>query len=267
MKYDVIKIGFLDSNRLYFFDLNNLNLKKGDSVIVSTDKGEQFGTVMSNKIEIDEKKIIGTLKKVLRIASKEDIKKNNKNEEDAKKALIKAREIAKSLDLNMKIIGASFTFDRNQLMFNFTADDRIDFRDLAKRLAAIYKTRIELRQIGVRDKAKEVGGIGPCGRFLCCSLFLNDFESVSINMAKNQYISLKPDKINGVCGRLLCCLNYEDKQYTEMKVGFPKVSSKITVGDKEGKVISCDLFNKSFTIETSDKILYVIGLDEYESNK
>ena len=267
MKYNVVKVGFYDSNRLYFFDVGNLEISKNDSVIVSTDKGMQFGTVMSNIIEIDESKVIGNLKKIVRIANKEDIEINKKNISDSKKALTQARELSKKLSLDMKIIGASFTFDRNQLMFNFTADDRIDFRDLAKKLAAIYKTRIELHQIGVRDKSKEIGGIGPCGRFLCCCLFLNDFESVSINMAKNQYISLKPDKINGVCGRLLCCLNYEDKQYTEMKVGFPKVSSKVTVGDKEGKVISCDVFNRTFTIESSDKILYVIGLDEYEGSK
>ncbi len=267
MKYNVVKVGFYDSNRLYFFDSNNFDLNKNDEVIVLTDKGMQFGSVMSNIIEVDDSKVVAPLKKVIRIATKDDKEINKKNISDSKKALTKAREFAKKLDLSMKIIGASFTFDRNQLLFNFTADDRIDFRDLAKKLAAIYKTRIELRQIGVRDKAKEVGGIGPCGRFLCCSLFLNDFESVSINMAKNQYISLKPDKINGVCGRLLCCLNYEDKQYSEMKVGFPKVSSKVKVGDKEGKVISCDLFNKTFTIETSDKILYVIGLEEYESSK
>ena len=167
----------------------------------------------------------------------------------------------------MNILSANFTLDRNQLAFNFIADDRVDFRELAKRLAGIYKTRIELRQIGVRDKAKEIGGLGPCGRFLCCNLFLNDFETVSINMAKNQYISLKPDKINGVCGRLLCCLNYEDDQYTELKRKFPSIGTIVKHKNVSGKVISHNLFKRTFDIESVDKTIVTIDLDEYEGSK
>ena len=167
----------------------------------------------------------------------------------------------------MNFIGAYFTLDKNQLIYNFVADERIDFRELAKKLASIYKTRIELRQIGVRDKAKEIGGLGPCGRFLCCNSFLTDFNSVSINMAKNQYIALNPSKINGICGRLLCCLNYEDEQYSEMKKKYPDLGSYIKVNNLSGKVVSHNLFKKTFTIESSDKILTEIFVEEYESNK
>ena len=152
--------------------------------------------------------------------------------------------------------------DRNQLLFNFIADGRVDFRELAKKLASIYKTRIELRQIGVRDKAKEIGGIGPCGRFLCCNTFLNDFNSVSINMAKNQYISLNPTKINGICGRLLCCLKYEDDQYTELKKDYPDIGSVIKNGNIKGKVVAHNLFKKSYNVETSDKNIIEVKLDD-----
>ena len=143
----------------------------------------------------------------------------------------------------------------------------MDFRELAKKLASIYKTRIELRQIGVRDKAKEIGGIGPCGRFLCCNTFLNDFNSVSINMAKNQYLSLNPTKINGICGRLLCCLKYEDEQYTEMKQKFPAIGTRIKIDGKEGKVISHNLLKNTFIVEQMDKTTIEIENKKYESNQ
>lgn len=267
MKQKVVKISFLNSNKTYFFSNNNLDLEAGESVIVESDRGIQFGTVNSKIFELDENKIIKPLKKVIRKATKEDMKLYEKNKSDSNVALNKAKSLAKSLDLKMNILNANFTLDRNQLIFNFIADDRVDFRELAKKLASIYKTRIELRQIGVRDKAKEIGGLGPCGRFLCCNLFLNDFETVSINMAKNQYISLKPDKINGICGRLLCCLNYEDGQYTELKKDFPNIGSIIKYKNITGKVISHNLFKRTFDIETADKTIINLELSNYESNK
>lgn len=165
----------------------------------------------------------------------------------------------------MKFLDASFTFDRNQLILNFLADDRIDFRELAKKLASIYKTRIELRQIGVRDKAKEIGGLGPCGRFLCCNLFLNDFNSVSINMAKNQYIALNPTKINGICGRLLCCLKYEDDQYTELKRNMPSIGTLIKNNDVEGKVVGLNILKGTYTVEKADKTQ--VEVEKNESDK
>ena len=232
--------------------------------------GEKVGKIKQNSseiFEIDESKLVKPLKNVIRIANNADIEMNEKNKKDAVNALKKARDMVQSLNLNMNILSANFTLDRNQLAFNFIADDRVDFRELAKRLAGIYKTRIELRQIGVRDKAKEIGGLGPCGRFLCCNLFLNDFEMVSINMAKNQYISLKPDKINGVCGRLLCCLNYEDDQYTELKREFPSIGTIVKHKNVSGKVISHNLFKRTFDIESVDKTIVTIDLDEYEGSK
>lgn len=265
--YEVVGIKFDSANRLYYFDINSFELKKGDCVVVETEKGIQFGTVFSEKRTINEKDISAPLKKIIRLANEEDIKNHNNNKKMAEKALEDARKNAKNLGLEMNFIGAYFTLDKNQLIYNFVADERIDFRELAKKLAAIYKTRIELRQIGVRDKAKEIGGLGPCGRFLCCNSFLTDFNSVSINMAKNQYIALNPTKINGICGRLLCCLNYEDDQYTEMKKSYPDLGVYIKIKNINGKVVSHNLFKKSFTIETKDKLLVEISLEEYESSK
>lgn len=264
--YEVIGVKFKNSNRFYYFDINSFDVKKGDNVIVETEKGIQLGRVVTDVKKINDNDISSELKKIIRLATKEDINQYKSNEELAKKALDDAKKIANKLELNMNFIGASFTLDKNQLIYNFVADDRVDFRELAKKLAAIYKTRIELRQIGVRDKAKEVGGLGPCGRFLCCNSFLSDFNSVSINMAKNQYIALNPTKINGICGRLLCCLNYEDDQYTEMKKGYPEIGTRIKKGNVSGKVVSHNLFKKTYTVESSEKILIEMSLEDNESN-
>ncbi len=162
------------------------------------------------------------------------------------------------MNLDMRIIDVSFTFDRTQLFVVFVADNRVDFRELAKKLAQIYKTRIELRQIGVRDKAKEIGGIGPCGRTLCCNSFLSDFDSVSINMAKNQYIALNPAKINGSCGRLLCCLNYEDETYTELKKGMKDIGTIIETPNGSGRIIDVNLFKKTYNVELVDKTIVTV---------
>ena len=264
--YEVVGIKFESANRLYYFETNSLVLKKGDKVVVETEKGIQFGSVSTEKKKIEEKDVSTPLKKVIRMATFEDIKQNKNNEELSEKALEDARKISKKLELNMNFIGAYFTLDKNQLIYNFVADERVDFRELAKRLAAIYKTRIELRQIGVRDKAKEIGGLGPCGRFLCCNSFLTDFSSVSKNMAKNQYIALNPTKINGICGRLLCCLNYEDDQYTEMKKDFPDIGVHLKKGNIGGKVVSHNLFKRTYTVECSDKTLVEFPLEDNESN-
>jgi cell fate regulator YaaT (PSP1 superfamily) len=179
--------------------------------------------------------------KVLKVATKDDIKQNETNIRDAEKAIIKAEELVKKLNLEMKLIDSYYTFDRKQLVFQFLADNRVDFRDLAKSLAGIYKTRIELRQVGARDKAKEISGIGQCGRKLCCSSFLNDLDSVGIAQVKNQNLALNPTKINGLCGRLLCCLKYEDNLYTEYRKDLPEVGDKIKKDDKEYTVISLDI--------------------------
>ena len=263
--HEVIGISFDKGNRIYFFLKNNLDIKKGDKLVVETERGQQICTAVTDVVELQDSKVVSPLRPILRIATKEDKRKADENKKTSKEALEQARKIANSLKLDMKFIDCSFTLDRNQLVFNFLADERVDFRELAKKLAAQYKTRIELRQVGVRDKAKEIGGIGPCGRILCCSLFLNDFNSVSINMAKNQNISLNPTKINGLCNRLLCCLNNEDEFYKNELEKYPKVGKYISYDNIEGKVISVDVIKKTVKIETKDK--EIIEISNYGSNK
>ncbi len=247
--YEVVKVNLIEGQRGYFFDRNKLAIKKGDRVIVDTIRGTQFGIVTSDILTFSEDKLVFPLKLVLRIATNDDIVKNNSNIQEEKKALDSAIQFAKELKLEMRFIDADFTLDKSQLLFHYVADDRVDFRELAKKLAQLYKTRIELRQIGVRDKAREVGGIGPCGRLLCCNLFLTDFASVSINMAKNQLLSLNPTKINGVCGRLLCCLNYEDDTYTDLKRALPKIGEIVKTPDGKGKVVEINPVKSIYKVE------------------
>ena len=176
----------------------------------------------------------------------------------------KCRKLIAKNNLNMTLIDASYNFDKSQLLFRFVSDERVDFRQLARELGSKLRTRIELRQIGVRDKAKEIGGLGPCGRFLCCSTFLTSFDTVSISMAKNQGLALNPTKINGVCGRLLCCLNYENDEYVKAKVGIPDIGKKVTINNKEGKVISSDPLAGKYKVLIEDE---VIEVDKNDSEK
>ena len=245
----VVGVSFNKKGRVYNFNVNNNDLNIGDSVIVETEKGLQYGFVMTNIKEIDDNEFSFPLKDVIRLSTKRDDQNYFKNNQDAGKALNKAREIVEDLGLEMHVLDASYTFDRKQLLFNFTADERIDFRELAKRLASIYKTRIELRQIGVRDKAKEVGGLGPCGRMLCCNTFLTDLNSVTINMAKNQMLALNPTKINGSCGRLLCCLAYEDVVYSKLRENLPDVGEMYSEKNVSGKVVNIDILAQKIIVE------------------
>ena len=176
--------------------------------------------------------------------------------------MVKARDLVDELKLDMHILDASYTFDRKQLLFNFTADERVDFRELAKRLASIYKTRIELRQIGVRDKAKEVGGLGPCGRMLCCNTFLTDLNSVTINMAKNQMLALNPTKINGSCGRLLCCLGYEDIVYTKLRNNLPDIGDSFKNNLVNGKVVNIDILRQKIYVEDAQNNIVEVSLKD-----
>ena len=266
--HDVIGINFESGgNRIYYFSVNNINAKKNDKLVMETERGLQFCKAVTDVMQIPDSKIVTPLRPILRIATKEDIRKAEENEKICLEAIEKARSISNNLKLDMKFIDCSYTLDRNQLVFNFLADERVDFRELAKKLAAQYKTRIELRQVGVRDKAKEIGGIGPCGRILCCSAFLNDFNSVSINMAKNQSLSLNPTKINGICGRLLCCLNYEDDTYTELKKDYPALGTRMKIDGVEGKVVSLNVLNNKITIEKPDKTQVEVEYNKNESNK
>lgn len=263
----VVGVNFNDNKKMYYFLPGKIILKKNITVIVQTDRGLQFGKVVTDIIDIDENKISSPLKPIIRIASKKDYYNHLKNIEDAKEALIKCKNIIEIEKLPMQVIDAEFTFDRSQLVFRFIADTRVDFRNVVKQLASIYKTRIELRQVGVRDKAKDVGGIGVCGCKLCCARFLKDLESVSINMAKNQNIALNPSKINGVCGRLLCCLKYEDEGYKECRKCLPKIGDKVLTEKGEGKVISLDILKKSYKVDVKDVGIIEVGINSCNGKK
>lgn len=261
---EVVGVSLKKGGKIYFFSPNGLKLTKGTNVIVKTERGLQLGIIETENMEIEEQKLKTTLSEVVRVCSKKDKEMHEKNSKEAKHALKKCKELVEKYNLNMIILDASYTFDRGQLLFTFLADNRVDFRKLAKDLASIYKTRIELRQVGVRDKAKEVGGYGTCGRPLCCSKFLCDFDSVSINMAKNQNIALNPTKINGACGRLLCCLKYEDECYKEYSKKIPKVGKKVETEFGEGKVISIDILKQKYRVDVKDH--GIVEVDVNESN-
>ncbi len=246
---DVVGVMFNDCLKIQYYKVNNIDLNIDDYVVVSSDRGLLLGKVATKVISVLPEKLSFEPREVVRIASKDDIKSNDNNIKEEKKAMEYIERFAKELELDMKVLNASFTLDRSQLLFQFVADDRVDFRLLAKKLAGIYKTRIELRQIGVRDKAKMFGGYGQCGKKLCCSTFLNELNSVSINMAKNQNLALNPQKINGVCGRLMCCLTYENDLYDEYKKGMPKIGDKVTVDNQTGEVIDIDLPLGKYTVQ------------------
>ncbi len=249
----VVGVEFKNNGKVFYFDINDHELNIDDTVIVDTERGLQYGKIVGNSKEIDQESFGHDFHKVVRMASKEDEFQHQRNVSDASGALSKAIKLAKDLKLDMKFVDVNYTFDRNQLLFYFLSENRVDFRELAKQLASIYKTRIELRQIGVRDKAKEISGIGPCGMKLCCASFLNDLDAVSINMAKNQNLSLNPTKINGLCGRLLCCLNYENDLYTEQREGMPELGEAVEVNNKRGEVISLDILNRKYVARVEDE--------------
>ncbi len=259
---EVVGVSFKKNGKVYYFSPNGIKVEKDDNVIVKTERGLQFGTVEVDNKEISSEQLTSALSNIVRIASKKDIEQNEKNISSSKEALSKCKELIEKYKLEMMVLDASYTFDRNQLLFTFIADSRVDFRKLAKDLANIYKTRIELRQVGVRDKAKEIGGYGSCGRPLCCSKFLCDFDSVSINMAKNQNIALNPNKINGCCGRLLCCLKYEDECYKELNKNLPKVGKKVKTDKGEGKVISVDVLKQKYRVSVPDNGIVEVDLNE-----
>ena len=260
----VVGVNFKPHGQVYYFDPDKFNLKNKITVIVETEQGLQFGTVVNENLDIPASKIQGKLKKIIRIANKSDYLKHKKNIKDAALALKKCRQIVEKDNLKMHIIDASYTFDRDKLIFRFLADNRIDFRELARQLASIYKVRIELRQIGVRDKAKEIGGYGPCGQKLCCARFLKDLNAVSINMAKNQNIALNPSKINGVCGRLMCCLKYEDDCYTNCRNNMLKIGDKIKTEYGEGIVIGLDILKQKYKVNVPNH--GIVEVDKNESN-
>lgn len=255
----VTGVTFTKLGQIYYFLPNNLKLHKDINVIVETEQGLQFGTVVISDKKICKQKINYSLKSIIKIADEEDLAQYRQNQTDALIALKKCKELVKKQQLNMKIVDSYYNFDRTKLIFHFISDKRVDFRKLAKSLAAIYKVRIELRQIGIRDKAKKIGGCGQCGRELCCKSFKKDLNSVSINMAKNQNISLNPSKINGLCGRLLCCLQYENDDYIKMKNKLPKVGDIINSEYGKGKVISVNVLLGTYKITIENKGIFEIA--------
>lgn len=252
----VVGVRFKKAGKIYYFDPSDLNVKKGDFVVVETARGIEFGECVIGIKKIPETDIVAPLKSVIRIAEEEDINKHKDNKVKEKDALEICLKKIEEHGLNMKLIDVEYTFDNNKVIFYFTADGRVDFRELVKDLATIFKTRIELRQIGVRDEAKMLGGLGPCGRPLCCSTFLGDFASVSIKMAKEQNLSLNPTKISGICGRLMCCLNYEQSTYEDIRKRLPRAGSIVSMGDTTGEVVS------NSTVKESVKVKYRRGDEE-----
>ncbi len=253
----LVGVKFDKGGKVYYFNDCGLRLKRNLTVITQFNRGLKFGTVCELDVKLDNNDV-NDYERVIRIATKRDYLQHLANIKDAKMAIGKCKELIQKNGLNMSIIDSAYNFDRSQLVFRFTADERVDFRKLARELGACFRTRIELRQIGIRDKAKEVGGLGPCGRKLCCSNFLKEFDSVSINMAKNQSLSLNPAKINGVCGRLLCCLNYENDNYTEYKNGLPAVGSIMP----DGKVMSVDIFKRKYKVMKNDKTIEEVDVGD-----
>ena len=250
-----------------FLSANGLDVKKGDKVIFQNDNGTFCGTVIKDKYLEKEDNLELPLININRIANEKDLKNIAKNIELANKALLDAKKISSDLELDMNFIDAYYNLDQSQLLFSFLSDNRVDFRELAKKLAQKYKTRIELRQVGVRDKSKRVGGLGPCGLFLCCNSFLTDFNSVSINMAKNQMLALNPTKINGICGRLLCCLAYENDTYTELKKDLPKLGSVIETPMGSGKVSSVNVLKNTYSVDLKEKGIVEFNGENNESTK
>ena len=237
----VIGVRFRDVGKIYYFDPNGEELNKGDLVIVETSRGVECGEVAMGNRQIPDSEIAFPLKKMLRSATPEDIEKVNENREKEKKAFEVCEQKIIEHKLKMKLINVEYTFDNNKILFYFTADGRIDFRDLVKDLAYVFRTRIELRQIGVRDEAKMLGGLGICGREFCCKTFLGDFQPVSIKMAKEQGMSLNPVKISGTCGRLMCCLKYEQDAYTDLLKRTPKIGALVNTPDGKGSVVDVNL--------------------------
>ena len=254
---DIVGVRFKKLGKIYFFNPKKWKLKKGDKVIVETAQGEEFGEVMIPNRTVPEDKIVEPLKIVIRIANGKDYKHYDECKKIEKKAFEVCKKKIKEHGLEMTLTDVEVKFDNSKILFYFTADGRIDFRELVKDLAAIYKTRIELRQIGVRDEVKKIGGNGVCGRELCCCTFLNDFEAVSIKMAKEQNISLNPSKISGNCGRLMCCLKYENEVYEEKLRKLPHIGAIVKTEEGEGEVDSIETLKERIKVKIKDGDDYI----------
>lgn len=254
-------ISFKKALQTYYFGSNE-NYKIGDMVVVETIRGLELGFVKSGPKKYKEQVIETVLKPIIRIASKDDIDNFNKNNENAKNAEEIFINSVKEQNLDMHLVSAEYTLDGTKIIFTYIADERIDFRELLRILAAKLHCRIELKQIGARDRAKTIGGLGPCGLPLCCSTFLSDFEGISINMAKNQLLALNISKLSGQCGKLICCLKYEDSLYSELRVGLPKLGQRCKFNDEDFKITSMNVLSKTMKLENKENTIF-ITFDEY----
>lgn len=245
----VIGVRFKKAGKVYYFDPQDIEIGVGEGVIVETSRGVEFGEVVLPKREVEESDIVKPLKTIVRKADEKDCARIRQNKEKEAEASLICKEKIRKHNLDMKLISVEYAFDGSKIVFFFTAEGRVDFRELVKDLASVFKTRIELRQIGVRDETKILGGLGPCGMAACCSVFLGDFQPVSIKMAKEQNLSLSPTKISGLCGRLMCCLNYEQKYYEELRSILPRSGSEVKTKDGTGNVMEANAIRQTVRVK------------------
>lgn len=263
----VVGVRFKKAGKIYYFDPADFELEVADKVVVETSRGVEYGEVVVKPKEVAEEEIVSPLKQVIRVATAEDHDKVIENDRKEKEAFNICVKKIVDHDLPMKLVDVEYTFDVSKIIFYFTADGRVDFRELVRDLASVFRTRIELRQIGVRDEAKMIGGVGSCGRILCCKSFLGEFDPVSIRMAKEQNLSLNPNKISGICGRLMCCLRYETESYKKARSLFPNNGTAVTTTEGPGKVIKSNILKETVLVQLTeeDKIgEYSIGEIEEE---
>ena len=264
---EVIQVRLRDAGNIHSFSANGLKFHAGDYVIVEADRGLEYGHVILEPEMVLEKDVEKPLRKIIRKTNPWDHKQIEKNKKKAKDLMGACHKKISQHKLHMKLVQAEYSFDRSKIIFYFTSESRVDFRHLVKDLANTFRARIELKQIGVRDEARILGGFGPCGRELCCARFLNDFESVTIKMAKTQNLSLNPTKISGLCGRLMCCLSYEHDTYLSLSKGMPKVGQEIKTDKGKGRVISVNPLKRMVTIHTPEGVYIDIFVDERKSNE
>ncbi len=258
----VVGVGFQNALHMYYFGTNDDTLKKGENVVVETTRGQEMGFINTDLKQVNEISLELELKPVIRKATEEDKKKYADNEQLAKKAAVICQESIQQLNLPMNLISSEYILDTTKVIFTYVSDDRVDFRELLKVLAQKLHCRIELRQIGARDRSKSIGGLGPCGLPLCCHTFLSDFEGISINMAKNQLLALNIQKLSGQCGKLVCCLKYEDDYYTKLKEGLPKLGQRVMYNDQEYKVTSLNVLSRTIKLDNKEESLF-LSLDDF----
>ncbi len=269
---EVVGVRFKTAGKMYYFSPGKLEIKEGEGVIVETARGMEYATIELARTVVSDDNVVKPLKSIVRIADEKDIKRHEENESRKAEAMKLCQEKILKHNLEMKLIDVEYTFDNNKIVFYFTADGRIDFRELVKDLAGVFRMRIELRQVGVRDEAKMLGGVGCCGRPLCCASWLADFQPVSIKMAKNQNLSLNPTKISGICGRLMCCLKYENDTYCQLRKGMPEVNDVVDTPEGRAKVVEADIIRgivkvRVFTGEKDDDGQEKLGSDIIEFDR